>query len=309
MIGKELLTALLFYLPFLLTIVFGVFTMAIGILAIFSGTMIVLFLATYGLYALLRDIGFIEMTLLKMKQIWQYISHDVERNLQQSFLFRNEEKLPDKPALFLCHPHGLIGYSWMLHFCYGLHPWPSSKLKPYVAIHSILFRLPLVRDVLEQFRCIEAKEETIKEYLNQGNSVAIVTGGIEEMLYNGDSSVKLVLKKRKGYARIAKRCGVPLVPMFTVGENELFPNEPFWLWQQIAGVVYKWTGIYVPLPSWTSMKQWSRILRNPLDTPVETFVLGVLDTQNKEESAIRNECMEMYTKFFKEKNIAGKIVS
>ena len=309
MLGKEIFTALLFYLPFVLTIVFALFALAIGILAIFSGTLLVILLAGYGLYSLLRDLGFIEKCLQKLKTIWKYISHDIERNIQQSFVLAGTEKLPETCSLFLCHPHGLIGYSWMLHFCYGIHEWPAGKPKPFVAIHSILFRLPIVRDVLEQFRCIEAKEERIKDYLRQGKSVAIVTGGIEEMTYNGGSSVKLVLKKRKGYARIAKACGVPIVPLFTVGENELFPNESFWLWKHIANLIYKWTSIYVPLPTWTSMKQWASILRKPLERPIQTFVLSVIDTQNKDEKEIRSECIQLYTKCFREKKIQGSIVS
>lgn len=308
MFGQRVFTALLFYLPFLLTIVFALFTMAIGIFAIFSGTLVVLLLAAYGLYALLRDMGYIELWIHKCKSLWHYISHDVEKNLQQSFLLEQKENLPDKPALFLCHPHGLIGYSWMLHFCYGLSEWPPNKPKPFVAIHSILFRLPIVRDVLEQFWCIEAKEEVIQSYLQQGKSVALVTGGIEEMTYNGEATVKLILKKRKGYARIAKRCGVPIVPMFTLGENELFPNEPFWLWKQVAHLVYRWTGIYVPLPSWTSMKQWAQILRNPLKTPVRTFVLGSLDTQKQDETQIRNKCVELYRKFLNDNQIPAVIL-
>lgn len=303
MFGQNLLTALLFYLPFLLIIVFGLFSLIIGILTIFSGTLLILVLATYGLYAFLRDMGYIETTLQKCRSIWQYISQDIEQNLQASFQLRGDEKLPQLPAIFLCHPHGLIGYSWMLHFCYGISKWPEEKPKPFVAIHSILFRIPLVRDVLEQFRCIEAKEEIVQKYLQEGKSVALVTGGIEEMRYNGEETVKLVLKKRRGYARIAKACGVPIVPMFTVGENELFPNETFWVWKQIATLIHKWTKIYIPLPSWTSMKQWVSILRKPLDKPVETFVLGILDTENKSEAQIRKETIHCFRTFFKDQSI------
>lgn len=309
MVLQQILTALLFYLPFLLTIVFGIFALTIGILAIFSGTILILLLAVYGVYALLRDTGLIEKTIGQFKHVWRYISHDIQKNLQDSFHLVGKDRLPETPALFLCHPHGLIGYSWMLHFCYGIHSWPQDTPKPLVAIHSILFRIPLVRDVLEQFRCIEAKEDIIKDHLKKGISVAIVTGGIEEMIYNGDTTVKLVLKKRKGYARIAKEMNVPIVPLFTVGENELFPTEPFWLWKLVAEWIHTYTRIYVPLPSWTSMTQWAHILRKPLETPVETFVLGVLETKQKEESQIRKECLELYRHFFQEKGIQAKIIA
>ncbi len=305
----EILTAILFYLPFLLTVVFGIFALTIGILAIFSGTVAILLLAAYGSYAIARDTGALEICIEKCKAVWSYLSHDIERNIQESFLLKDLEKLPSGPALYLCHPHGLIGYSWMLHFCYGISPWPTTKQKPIVAIHSILFRLPIVRDVLEQFRCIEAKEETIKRYLNQGKSVAIVTGGIEEMQYNGDTTIKIILKKRKGYARIAKDCKVPIVPMFTVGENELFPSEAFWLWKGIQRVVYRWTGIHVPLPTWKSMKSWGSIIKTPLGTPVETFVLGVIETQEKNELHIRNECVEKYKDFFVTKKLNATVIA
>lgn len=303
----NLLTALMFYLPFVLTIVFGLFATTIGILAIFSGTVLVLLLAGYGLYALLRDVGILEHGIQGAKRLWLYISEDIQRNIEQSFVLRNIEKLPDKPALYLCHPHGLFGYSWLLHFLYRIHTWPNEAVRPKLAIHSIFFRIPLVRDILEQCHCIEAKEDVIQSYLRKGMSVALVTGGIEEMLYNGDTTVKLVLQKRKGYARIAKSCGVPIVPLFTVGENDLFPNETFWLWRSFTSLIHKWFHIQIPLPSWSSMKRWSTILQKPLDKPLETFVLGVLDTQEKSEEEIRRNCEQMYTAFFHEQKIKATL--
>jgi 1-acyl-sn-glycerol-3-phosphate acyltransferase len=309
MAALEVLTALLFYLPFLLTIVFGLLALTIGILAIFSGTLLVLLLAAYGAYAVLRDTGTIGWFLTKWKTVWHYLSEDVTKNLQQTFVLENTESIPQETGLFVCHPHGLIGYSWMMHFCYGISQWPQGKPKPVVAIHSILFRIPFVRDVLEQFRCIEANEATIKSYLQTGTSVAILTGGIEEMRKNGESEVQLILKKRKGYARIAKECKVPLIPMFTVGENELFPNESWLPWKQVADLIYRWTKIQPPLPSWSSMKRWIQILQKPLDTPIQTFVLGTIDTKEKDEREIRAACIQLYTEFFKSKNIPADILS
>jgi hypothetical protein len=306
---QEIGTALLFYLPFLLTIVVAFFALTIGIVAIFSGTLLILFLAAYGFYSVLRDMGFLELCIKKFQSLWKHMSLDVEKNIQLSFLIKDLDKLPSTTALFLCHPHGLIGYSWMLHFCYGIHPWPVTKPKPVVAIHSIFFRIPIVRDVLEQFHCIEAREDIIRHHLEKGTSVAIATGGIEEMLYNGEKKVKLVLQKRKGYARIAKHCNVPIVPLFTVGENELFPSESFWVWKGIQTLVYRWTGIQVPLPTWTSMKSWASILRKPLETPVETFVLGVLKTQGKKEDKIRTDCVKMYEDFFECHSLQAKVVA
>jgi hypothetical protein len=308
MAARDVFTALLFYLPFVLTIAFGLLALTIGILALFSGTLLLLLLAAYGSYAVFRDTGAISWFLTQWKTVWQYISHDVTKNLQQTFVLQNTETLPEEPSLFLCHPHGLIGYSWMMHFCYGISQWPQGKPKPVVAIHSILFRIPFVRDVVEKFHCIEANEATIKSYLQTGTSVAILTGGIEEMRRNGEPTIELILKKRKGYARIAKECKVPLIPMFTVGENELFPTESWWVWTCVADLVYTWTRIQVPLPSWSSMTRWIQILQKPLDRPIQTFVLGVIDTKEKDEQTIRTECITMYTQFFQTNRLAAEVM-
>ncbi len=283
--------------------------MAIGIFALFSGTLIVLLLASYGAYAVLRDTGLLEQLIQKSKSIWRFLSNDVELNVRKTFVMRNLHLLPKRNALYICHPHGLFGYSWLLHFCYGIGEWPQEVPKPVLAIHSILFRIPFVRDVLEQCNCIEAKETTIQECLGKGKSVAIVTGGIEEMVYNGNKQVKLVLKKRKGYARIAKQCGAPIVPLFTRGENELFPTETFWLWSKLRHLVRKWTGLEVPLPSWTSMKRWIQILHKPLETPIETYVVGIVDTQKQNEDAIRAECIAIYKQFFQKESISADIIA
>lgn len=303
----ELLTALVFYLPFVFILIFAFFGLAIGFFTIFSGTLLVLLLAAYGLYALLRDTGIVSHLLRKTKRIWGFLSKRIQGNLQRTFLLKNLELVPQRNALYICHPHGLFGYSWLLHFCYGISEWPLRK--PVLAIHSILFRIPFVRDIAEQMNCIEAKECSIIEYLNKGESVAILTGGIEEMVYNGEEEVKLVLKKRKGYARIAKHCRVPIVPLYTHGENELFPTESFWLWRQVRGIIRKWTGLEIPLPSWSSMKQWIQILHKPLDTSVETFVLGVIDTEDGDEAKIRKRCIDLYDFFFQKQKLTARIIS
>lgn len=304
----QTITAIAFYLPFLLTITFALIALFLGIAVLFSGTILILLFAAYGLYTVCRDLGYIQRFISFFKRAWTYLSKDVIHHVEQSFPIEGYEHLPPGPALFICHPHGLFGQSWIFHFCYQLHPWPSDKQRPLLAIHSILFQIPFIRDVLEQFHCIEAKETIIKQHLEKGHSVAILTGGIEELQHNGSKQVKLVLEKRKGYARIAKECKVPIVPMFSQGENELFPNETFWLWTTVNNLCHKWLGVPLILPSWKSMKQWATIVRRPLETPVKTFILPAISTQEKDEKTIRKECIRALKSFFKDKQIPVEFI-
>lgn len=305
----DIATATIFYLPFILTLFFAFIALLVGIATIFSGTLLLLLFAAYGMYGASRDLGILGKIIQYIKTSWTFLSQDVIQHIQKTFVVKSYENLPSEPALFICHPHGLFGHSWILHFCYGISPWPKDKPKPLLAIHSILFKLPFLRDILEQCHCIEATEETITRWLHKGYSVALLTGGIEEMKHNGSESVKLVLEKRKGYARIAKQCNVPIVPMFTVGENELFPNETFWVWKSINHLVYKWTGIPLPLPNWKSMVSWAKILQGPLDTPVHTFILDPVTTLDKDETQIRKECIQTMKTFLQKNHIAADIIA
>lgn len=304
----QIVTAIAFYLPFLLTITFALIALFVGIAVLFSGTVLILLFAAYGLYTICRDLGYIQRLISFFKRAWTYLSKDVIQHIEQSFLLEGTQYVPQEPALFICHPHGLFGQSWILHFCYHLHSWPQESQRPYLAIHSILFHIPFIRDVLEQFHCIEAKESILKQYLEKGHSVAILTGGIEELQHNGSKQVKLVLEKRKGYARIAKECGVPIVPMFTKGENELFPNETFWLWKVINGLCHKYAGVPLILPSWKSMKQWATIIQKPLDEPVKTFILPAVSTKDKNEIQIRKECVHQMKLFLKDQKVNAQII-
>lgn len=61
------------------------------------------------------------------------------------------------------------------------------------------------------------------------NAVVIVVGGAQEALYMRPGVYKIVLKKRKGFVKLALRNGASLVPMFSFGELDLFDqpdNEP-----------------------------------------------------------------------------------
>lgn len=309
MIVSDTFIAFAFYLPFIFTVVFVFFLLLLGIIAFFSGTLLVLGLALYGSYAITRDLGIFQSFGTFIQNLQSSFHHGFLTHLKQSFVLKQSEKLPNRTALYICEPHGLIGYSWILHFCYKIHTWPSSSIRPVLAAHSLLFHIPFVKDILEAFQFVDSSETTIKKYLGEGKSVAILIGGVEEMMYNGEEPLQLIVKKRKGYARIAKEMKVPIVPLFTKGENELFPTPSFWPWKMFCSLCYKLTGIHLPLPSWKSMRRWATLFKEPFNLPVETFVLGVIETENKSELQIRKETIQRFTEFLKQEGIPATLLT
>lgn len=55
-----------------------------------------------------------------------------------------------------------------------------------------------------------------------GRAITIVIGGARESLDAQPYSLRLVLKRRKGFVKMALRTGADLVPVLGFGENDLF---------------------------------------------------------------------------------------
>jgi 2-acylglycerol O-acyltransferase 2 len=55
-----------------------------------------------------------------------------------------------------------------------------------------------------------------------GRAITIVVGGAAESLDAKPHSLRLVLKRRKGFVKIAIRTGADLVPVLAFGENDIY---------------------------------------------------------------------------------------
>ena len=271
------------------------------ILAIFiGGTFITVGFSLYFLYIFLRDEGFIQWTTNLIDSFRIKLTDHFKKNIESSFLVTGslEEK---GPVLYTCHPHGLYGFSWYIHFSACLTKWPVQR--PKLAVHSSLFRIPFVREIMYLNNCIQATEKEILETLEKGESVALVLGGIEELHKTSGNGIQLVIKKRNGFLRIAEKAGVPLVPLITVGENELFPFlESEWL-QGIQGFLYSSLHIAIPVPTWKSFKEWISIVDRPLKKSLKTYILKPLLKPTK------NDYIQRILDFSKSEDVHIKIVA
>jgi 1-acyl-sn-glycerol-3-phosphate acyltransferase len=272
---RGLLAAGLFLWPILFFICFMI------VLGCFLGTLFLggaglsVGIFVYGIYAVFRDSGWMER-INELQKKWREGIYEILRDhVHTSFPLRGSlETIPrDKPVLYVCHPHGLFGMTWFFHFSTGLTGWPSDLARPRVAAHSVLFRFPFLRELSKSYGGIEATEEKICEYLRKGESVAIILGGVEEIYLSEEGKTRLVVEKRKGYARIAKKMGCPLVPLVSLGESELFPLVRGTWMDRFQDQVRSWFSFVVPVPTWKSLRSWFQLARGPLEKPVDTWCL------------------------------------
>jgi 1-acyl-sn-glycerol-3-phosphate acyltransferase len=245
---------------------------------------------------------------LKRKGVFAYISkwltetsvtlsNNLQKNIQETFILKG--KGPEGPVLYIAHPHGLFSMAPFLHWAVRLTNWPSDK-NICIAVHSIFFKVPIVCELMEAYGAIEATEEAIREKLTQGVSVVVLTGGIREIHETHPGKMKLVLRSRKGVLRIAQDLQVPIVPVLTFGENELFPPlQSAWM-LRVQKYLRTWFGIAIPFPTLASLKNWFHLLQAPLRPQVVTCIGKPVLPGKKSFSDFQKEIFIEFQRVFEE---------
>ncbi|CAH1396907.1 unnamed protein product [Nezara viridula] len=163
---------------------------------------------------------------------------------------------PKKNYLFCNHPHGLLSTASFINFCLGTSP--RTELFPglnfFMTSLDVNLKYPLLRDYAMSYGLISSSKRTLKYLLNdsiKGNVVILMIGGAEEVIYTIPGKNKLILKKRKGFIKLALNVGCCLVPVFHFGENDLFqlkePKPGTWLYTVQQWIKMK-TGAVMALP-------------------------------------------------------------
>ena len=147
-------------------------------------------------------------------------------------LHRTVELTPTRKYIFGYHPHGIISHGAFAAF--GTEALGFSDLYPGIT-NALLtldanFRVPFYRDYILALGLASVSKESIQNLLStgglngagMGRAVTIVVGGARESLDARPKTLRLVLKSRKGFVKLAIRMGADLVPTLAFGENDLY---------------------------------------------------------------------------------------
>lgn len=158
--------------------------------------------------------------------------------------------------IFTYHPHGIISHGAFGHFCTErttgfetLFPGITTTL---LTLDSN-FRVPFYRDYLLSMGLASVSRRSCEALLRAapaGRAITIVLGGAHESLEAAPGRMALIVKRRRGFLKIAIRENAAVVPVLSFGENELYeqlvPHEGGTLeWVQRA--VKRVAGFTVPL--------------------------------------------------------------
>lgn len=175
-------------------------------------------------------------------------------------LYRSAVLPPTRKYVFGYHPHGIISHGAFAAF--ATEALGFSQLFPGIT-NTLLtldsnFRVPLYREYALTMGLASVSRESCENILSRGGSngegmgraITIVVGGARESLDAQPYSLRLVLKRRKGFVKLAIRTGADLVPVLAFGENELYDQvqpEQHPLVHKFQLIVKRILGFTVPL--------------------------------------------------------------
>ncbi|XP_034253646.1 2-acylglycerol O-acyltransferase 1-like [Thrips palmi] len=141
-------------------------------------------------------------------------------------LVKTAELPPDKNYLLCAYPHGVIGLGVVCSF--STDAVGVRKLFPGTTPNLVTLRhgfiVPFLREMLLSQGIISAAESSLRCALSDprgGRLVLLVVGGAREAQLSEPGHYRIVLRRRKGFVRLALQQGVPLVPVFTFNEHRV----------------------------------------------------------------------------------------
>ena len=144
---------------------------------------------------------------------------------------------PGEPHIIVNYPHGTVALGSFLSVIGdgGGDGFPTAVVG---AIATILFHLPLLRQVHAWFGCIPARRDAIEAALARGRTVGLLPEGVAGIFAGADRSREVVLTAHRGFVKLALRAcrpaggdggagdrppwPTPIVPCFIFGQSRLF---------------------------------------------------------------------------------------
>lgn len=149
----------------------------------------------------------------------------------------------DRPFMLALHPHGSMAEFRVILDGQLQELMPSCNIRWLAA--SVLFSIPIIREMCLWTRCVDADRRVADQVLSQGLSMGVVPGGEKEQLMTTHGQERLYLSKRFGFVKLAIQHGVPLVPAYVFGCNDLYYTSRF-LYGLRAQLVQS-LGVCIPL--------------------------------------------------------------
>jgi 1-acyl-sn-glycerol-3-phosphate acyltransferase len=131
--------------------------------------------------------------------------------------------LPTSGPYLLVTNHSLATYDILLLFA-AIYQNSRRLVRPLV--DRAFWKFPFLGDIMNHFGSVQGNNDSAKELLAGGNIVAVAPGGMLEALRPSDERYQVRWRKRRGFARLAMECQVPVVLAACPRADDLYEIYP-----------------------------------------------------------------------------------
>jgi 1-acyl-sn-glycerol-3-phosphate acyltransferase len=85
-----------------------------------------------------------------------------------------------------------------------------------------LFRVPFVRSLFKEIGALAGEPKRARELLEDGELVMVYPGGVDDSFKTSDQRNRLQWGTRAGFAKVAMRAKVPIVPIAGLGIDDMY---------------------------------------------------------------------------------------
>jgi len=279
------------------TVIFGIL-IGIGITTVCFGAISLLTTITMISIGMIRILPLITFTNSILSAIFPKSIDIISANIRDTFVVKGDIPDSSKQYIYMWHPHGVFSTSQFFHIRTNMTNWKKGRCVKVVAL-SYLWLLPFVKEVFETLNAVPSTFFEMKQVLEEGMSLSLTPGGMRELLYIKSGEITTLLSRRRGIFKMALETGTPLVPIISYGEDELYSQINLPQIKFIQTYLSKY-GMCIPLPSLTSLYNWTKLLHTPL-TQITSYVGAPLEVKKQEATveAIK-ELREEYCKCLQE---------
>lgn len=139
---------------------------------------------------------------------------------------RGMERVPREGAALVVMNHGVLPFhAYMLI----QEIFTQVGRLPRTLGASFLFQVPLLREIAKNVGALEANHRNAKAALNREEIVMVAPGGIYEALLVQPGRKSIPWHGRYGFAVLACKMQVPIIPTYCDGINEAYLTSPAFL--------------------------------------------------------------------------------
>ena len=162
-----------------------------------------------------------------------------------------------KRVIGCMHPHGVFPFVSVCAVTSTLQArdgFGDGILDLPTAVANVIRTMPILKDVVGVFGCIDASGSYLKSRLQRRKgSVVLYVGGMVELFYASPKKETVFLKQRKGFVKLALRTGADLVPVYLFGNTTSLEALKWPILAKISrktGVSFTlfWGRWFLPLP-------------------------------------------------------------